>query len=145
MPSPNLAKTLKVEMTNTCFKTLTFKPQELPPPAQHVQTRPASPQRFLTARLWARAVPSASGYKRGRDMGRPAGGERLAGSGPGVALSRLGFPTRVNGRRNGPRGPGPLPRGASDKHAHAHMPAITAKDSRPSTPPYSSKALPLWG
>lgn len=142
MPSPNLAKTLKVKMTNTCFKTLTFKPQELPPPAQLVQTRPASPQRSLTARLWARVVPSARGYKRGRDMGRPPSGERLAGSGPGVALFRLGFPTRVNGRRKGPRGP--LPRGASDKHAHAHMPSITAKDSRPSSPPPPSKALPLW-
>ena len=127
MPSPNLAKTLKVKMTetNTCFKTLTFKPQELPPLAQRVQTEgSAPPQRSLSARTWAGVAPSGGGHEeRARPGGAWPAGRRA--SAPGLASPSLGSGFRPalaegGGVRGWP------PRWASDKHAHAHMLAITA-------------------
>lgn len=141
VPSPNLAKTLKVKMTETdrCFKILMFKPQELPPHAQQFKAEDsASPQRSLTARAWSRSCPLRGGRGEDEILGCPLGGEERAASRLGVAAVRRRFATTVS-RRSRRQGR-PL-RGPSDKHAHAHMLA-TPQDSRPSSPQPPSNSRP---
>lgn len=143
MPSPNLAKTLKVKMTrDRCFKTLGFKPQGLPPQAQQFKAEDsASPTALpLTARAWSPSRPLRGGRGEGAIGECPLGGEERAASRLGVAAARRRFATMVSQRS---RRQGRRPRGASDKHAHAHMLA-TPQDSGPSSPQPPSNSRPAW-